>query len=75
MEPEHHTANLGELAYAQCACVVFAGKMAELMYGHPREGTLDLGNGAVSEKTLQIFNLRRPLSRSQRFQDEEKLLR
>ena len=25
------------------------------MYGHPREGALDLGKGAVSEKTPQIF--------------------
>ena len=29
-------ANLAELAYAQCACVLSAGKMADLMYGHPR---------------------------------------
>ena len=36
-----------------------AGKMADRMYGHPREGVLDLGKGAVSEKTPQIF---RPLS-------------
>ena len=56
MEPKHHIANLGELAYAQCTCVLSAGKMADHnMYGHPREGALDLGNGAVSEKTPQIF--------------------
>ena len=47
--------NFGELAYAQCACVLSAGKMADRMYGHPREGALDLGKGAVSEKTPQIF--------------------
>ena len=29
--------------------------MADRMYGHPREGALDLGKGAVSEKTPQIF--------------------
>ena len=34
MEPEHHIANLGELAYAQCACVLSTGKMADCMYGH-----------------------------------------
>ena len=55
MEPEHHIANPGELAYAQCACVVSAGKMANHMYGHPREGALNLGNGVVSEKTATIF--------------------
>ena len=55
METEHHIANLGELAYAQCACVLSAGKMADFMYGRQREGALDLGRGAVSEKTLQIF--------------------
>ena len=48
-------ANLAELEYAQCACVLSAGKMADLMYGHPREGALDLGNGGVAEKTPQIF--------------------
>ena len=55
MEPKHHITNLGERAYAQCACVLSAGKMADLMYGQPREGALDLGNGGVSEKTPQIF--------------------
>ena len=50
MEPEHHA-----VAYAQCACVLFTGKMANRMYGHPREGVLELCNGAVSEKTPQIF--------------------
>ena len=53
MEPEHH--HLGGLAYAQCACVLSAGKMADLMYGQPMEGALDLGKGAVLEKTPQIF--------------------
>ena len=55
MEPEHHIANLGELAYAQGACVLSAEKMADLMYGQPREGALDLGNGAVSEKRPHVF--------------------
>ena len=55
MEPKHHIANLGELAYAQCACMLSAGKMANHMYGHLREGVLDLGNGAVSEKMPQIL--------------------
>ena len=52
MEPEHHIVNL---AYAQCTCVLSAGKMANCMYGHPREGALNLCNGAVSEKTPQFF--------------------
>ena len=52
METEHHTANLRELAYAQCACVLSTGKMADLMYGRQREGALDLGRGAVSEKRV-----------------------
>ena len=30
-------------------------KTADGMYGHPREGPLDLCNEAVSEKTPQIF--------------------
>ena len=55
MQPKHHIANLGELVYAQCACVLSAGKMADLMYGQSREGALDLRNGAVSEKTPQMF--------------------
>ena len=29
--------------------------MADDMYGHPREGALDHGNGAVLEKTPQMF--------------------
>ena len=29
MEPVHHIENLGELVYAQCACVLSAGKMAD----------------------------------------------
>ena len=70
MEPKYHIANLGELADAQCACVLSTGKMADRMYGRPREGTLDLGNGAVSEKTPQTFDLRCPLSTWQCFQDE-----
>ena len=37
-------ANFAELAYAQCACMLSAGKMANLMYGHLREGALDLRN-------------------------------
>ena len=44
MEPEHHIANLRELAYAQCTCVLSAGKMADRIYGNPREGALDLQN-------------------------------
>ena len=44
MEPEHHIANPGELVYAQCACVLSAAKMADRMYGHPREGALNLDN-------------------------------
>ena len=55
MEPVHHIVNLGELAYAQCACVLSAGKMADLTYGQPWEGALDLGKGAVLEKMPQIF--------------------
>ena len=55
MESEHHIARLGELACAQCACVLSAGKMADRMYGQPREGALDLAKGAVPEKTPQIF--------------------
>ena len=50
-----HGASLAELAYAQCACALSAGKMADLMYGHPREGALDLRKAWVLEKTLQIF--------------------
>ena len=34
MELGHHIVNPGELAHAQCACMLSAGKMAELMYGH-----------------------------------------
>ena len=49
--------NFGELAYAQCACMLSAGKMANRMYGQPREGALDLCKGAVSEKTPQILPL------------------
>ena len=30
-----HPLNLGELAYAQCACVLSAGKMADRMYVWP----------------------------------------
>ena len=52
MEPEHHI--LGEFAHAQCACVLSAGKMAIPMYGHQREGALDLCNEAVSEKMPQM---------------------
>ena len=55
MEPEHHIAHLGELACAQCECVLSAGKCADGMYGNPREGALDLGNGAFPEKTPQNF--------------------
>ena len=55
MEPEHYIANLGELAYAQCSCVLSTGKTADRMYGHPSEGVFNLGNGVVSEKTPQIF--------------------
>ena len=55
MEHGASIANLGELAYAQCACVLSAGKMADRMYGRPREGPLDLGNGGISEKTPQMF--------------------
>ena len=55
MESENHITNLGELACAQCACVLSAGKMADRMYGQPREGALDLANRAVPEKTPQIF--------------------
>ena len=44
-----------ELAYAQCACVLSARKMADPMYGRQREGALDLRNSWVLEKTLQIF--------------------
>ena len=54
-----YIANLAELAYAQCACVLSARKMADLMYGHPREVVLDLRNTWVLEKTPQIFQ---PLS-------------
>ena len=56
-------ASLAEFPYAQCACALSAGKMADLMYSHRREGALDLGNTWVLEKTLQIFDLRCPLSR------------
>ena len=56
MEPEHHIANLEELVYAQCACVLSGGNlMANRMYGHPRKGVLDHGNGAVAEKMPHIF--------------------
>ena len=48
MEPEHHIANL-------CTCLLSARKMADGVYGHPKEGELDLCNGAVLEKTPQIF--------------------
>ena len=65
---KHHLENLG----MQCACVLSAGKMADCMYDHSREGALDLCNGAVSEKTPNIFDLRCPLSRWQRIHDEEK---
>ena len=54
-EPEYHIANLGELACAQCECVLSTGKCADGMYGHLREGALDLGNGAFPEKTPQNF--------------------
>ena len=50
MEP---VMNLGELAYAQLACVLSAGKMADCTVS--REGALDLCNGAVSEKMTQIL--------------------
>ena len=62
MEPEHHIANPGELAYAQCACVLSAAKMANRVYGHPREGAINLDNCGVSEKCHKFFDLRRPLS-------------
>ena len=75
MEPERHIANLEELAYAQCACVLSAGKMADRMYDHSREGALDLGNRAVSEKTAQNFDLRCPLRTWQRLHDEQKFQR
>ena len=65
-------ANLGELAYAQCTCVLSAGKMAHHMYGCPREGELDLGNGAVSEKTPQMFDLCCSLSMWQHFHNKQK---
>ena len=48
-------ANLGELAYAQYICMLSIGKMANSIYGYPREVVLDLCNGAVSEKMPQIF--------------------
>ena len=72
MEPEHHIVNPGELVYAQCACVLSTGKMADLMYGRPRGGALNLCNGAVSEKAPQIFDLRCPLSTWRCFHDEQK---
>ena len=73
MEIEHHIANLGELAYAQCACVLSAGKMPNRMYGDPREGAVDLCNGAVSEKKrYKLFDLRCPLSTWLRFCSEQK---
>ena len=34
--------------------------MADIMYGHPRERALDLGNGEVAEKTPQFFLLSLP---------------
>ena len=55
MESLESITNLAELAYAQCACVLSAGKMANLMYGHPRKTALDLRNAWVLEKTPQIF--------------------
>ena len=42
-------------AHAQCACVLSAGKMADLMYGHPRKAALNLRNTLVLEKTPHIF--------------------
>ena len=50
-----------------CVCTmrimrVIRRKMADSMYGHPREGALDFGNGAFPEKTPQNFDLRCPLS-------------
>ena len=41
MEPEQHIGiHNAHACYPQ-------EKMADRMYGHPREGVLDLGNGAV----------------------------
>ena len=37
------------------------------MYGHPREGALDLYNGAISEKLPKSFDLCWPRSTLQRF--------
>ena len=39
---DHCIVNIGELVHAHCIGVLLAGKMADPMYGNPREGTLDL---------------------------------
>ena len=62
MEPAHYIANPGELAYAQCACVLSAAKMADRMYGHPREGVLDSTTEEFQRKRHKFFDLCRPLS-------------
>ena len=71
MEPEHHIANLRELACAQCECVLSAGKCADGMYGNPREGALD-PEEHFQRKRHKVLNLRCPLSTWQRFHDEQK---
>ena len=62
---EHHIVNLGELAYAQCTCMLSTWKISDCMYSHPMQGALDLCNKAVSEKIIarwvrgHIFTLNR----------------
>ena len=56
MEPELHIANPMENLRMHDAHACYPQeKMVDRMYGHPRDGALDLRNGAISEKTPQTF--------------------
>ena len=57
------TANLGELVYAQCTCLLSAGKMADRVYGHSREKERSISATELFQrKHHKFFDPRCPLS-------------